>query len=70
MPDPTPDAEMTLADALKITRRRVPVLDKSGKPTGRYKEAKIPEADVLSWREYPTHVHVVTVDGQRFRGDK
>ena len=70
MADPTPNTkpdaaaksvEMTKAQAAKAVRR--PVTDKDGKVS----YVAVKEAEVLDFRDYGTHVVVVTVDGQKFR---
>lgn len=70
-----PAKEMTAADAAKLVFRTVPkvadgkvVLDKDGKPV-MVKKA-IDEKEVLSFKDYGPHVVVVTIDGQKFQGDK
>lgn len=63
-PKTTPAAEpaaMTKAQAAKAVRR--PVTDKDGKVS----YVAVKEAEVLDFRDYGTHVVVVTVDGQKFK---
>lgn len=67
MPDPkqpTPDSkQLTAADAAKLVKRRVVVSDGDAeKVTFKPVAAK----EVLSFRDYGTHVVVVTTDGQKF----
>lgn len=67
--DKTPK-KLTAADAAKAVRRPVieAVLDKEGKPTGetRTKQVAVKESEVLDFKDYGTHVVVVTTDGQKF----
>lgn len=62
--------QLTAADAAKAVRRPVTeaVLDKEGKPTGetRTKHLAVKESEVLDFKDYGTHVVVVTIDGQKF----
>lgn len=63
--------ELTAADAAKRVKRTVTEWvdgeDKAGKPvkTARTREVAVQAADVLSFRDYGTHVVVVTTDGQK-----
>lgn len=54
--------EMTAAQAAKLVCR--PPSEPDGRPIA------IKAAEVLSFRDYGTHVVVVTVDGQKFTGEK
>lgn len=60
---------LTQAEAAALVKREVPELE-DGKPTGKKLQKEIAEAEVLAFREYDDHVIVVTVDGQKFRGNK
>lgn len=62
--------ELTAADAAKLVFREVPKLDKDGKPTGKVENISIGADEVLAFRDYVDHVVVVTVDGQKFTGEK
>ncbi len=53
---------MTAAQAAKAVTRSV-VIEKDGKPVTR--QQPLPAAEVLSFKDYGTHVVVVTVDGQK-----
>lgn len=64
------DTELTAAQAAKLVFRDVPKMGEDGKPTGETKKAAIKADEVLSFRDYGTHVVVVTVDGQKFTGEK
>lgn len=61
------ETELTAADAAKLVQRTVlePV---NGK--GKFREKRVPVAaeEVLSFKDYGTHVVVVTRDGQKFTG--
>lgn len=61
--------EMTAAQAAKFVKRPVPEL-KDGKPTGKMRQLAVKTEEVLSFREYDSHVVVVTTDGQKLQGDK
>jgi hypothetical protein len=74
MADPTKDDKtpkaMTLADAAKLVRRKVPVLGDDKKPTGEFKEKALAEGEALSFREYDDKVVVVTTSGEKLEGAK
>lgn len=68
-----PAKVLTAADAAKLVSRLVPktvegkvALDKDGKPVMVSKA--IGEKEVLSFKDYGSHVVVVTIDGQKFTG--
>lgn len=61
---------MTIAQAAKLVTRDVPVLGKDGKPTGETAKKAVKADEVLSFRDYGDRVVVVTVDGQKFTGEK
>jgi len=60
---------LTKADAAKLVKREVPVLDKQGKPTGKTTKVAVEADEVFAYavREDGTVV-VVTVDGQKLFG--
>lgn len=64
---PTPPAPgkkaLTAADAAKAVKRLVTAQDKDGKAT--IKEVAVKADEVLSFRDYGTHLVVVTTDGQK-----
>lgn len=66
------DKAMTKAQAGKLVRRPVEIKGPDGKPVkgpdGKpvVKSQPIPEEDVLDFRDYGSHVVVVTTDGQKF----
>lgn len=60
---------MTNAQAAALVKRDVPTF-KDGKPTGKTKKVSINADEVMSFREYDTYVTVVTIDGQKYRGEK
>lgn len=73
------DKAMTAADAAKrvkrivrvrepVTKNGAPVIDDAGKPTFKEydKRVDIGADEVLSFKDYGTHVVVVTKDGQKF----
>lgn len=63
MPDPKDQApELTAAQAAKLVFR--PAAEADGKPV------PIKANEVFAFRDYGTHVVVVTVDGQKFTGEK
>lgn len=66
---PAEQTPLTKAEAAALVKREVPEL-KDGEPTGKTLQQDIGEAEVFAFREYDDHVIVVTVDGQKFRGDK
>jgi len=76
MAQQTSAKELTAADAAKLVKCQVPkfndkkepVYDDEGKPV--MLDKAITEDEVLSFKDYGTHVVVVTIDGQKFRGDK
>ena len=64
MSNPTPEKKpMTAAEAAKAVRRPVTELV-DGEP--RTKLVPVKSAEVLSFRDYGSHVVVVTQDGQKF----
>ncbi|MDO9093410.1 MAG: hypothetical protein Q8R98_17950 [Rubrivivax sp.] len=70
-PTKTPDTTtksakgMTAAESAKLVKRPVLVAgEKGGEPT--VKLVAVKEAEVLSHKDYGTHVVVVTTDGQKF----
>lgn len=70
------DKPLTKKEAAALVSRTVPVIGKDGKPemdkdgSARTKRQPIDEAEVFSFRDHGDHVMVVTVDGQKFRGEK
>lgn len=56
--------KLTAADAAKRVKRTVQVADEDGKVTT--KDLAIKASEVLAFRDYGTHVVVVTTDGQKF----
>lgn len=54
--------ELTAAQAVKLVSR--PAVEPDGKPI------PIKTAEVLSFRDYGSHVVVVTVDGQKFSAER
>lgn len=64
MSDPKQDQapEMTAAQAARLVTR--PPKDEGGKPI------PIKADEVFAFRDYGAHVVVVTVDGQKFTGEK
>lgn len=60
---------LTKAEASKLIKRTVAVV-KDGKTTGDTKDVAVKTVEVLSFKEYPDHVVVVTNDGQKLKGDK
>lgn len=68
--------EMTAAEAAKLVSREVPVIDKdtkkpvikNGKVVTKFVPIKADE--VFAFKDHGDYVNVVTVDGQKFRGDK
>lgn len=69
-PADEPVKGMTAAQAAKLVFRDVPMLGKDGKPTGEMAKKAIKADEVLSFKDYGAHVVVVTVDGQKFTGEK
>lgn len=59
-----PAGKLTAAEAAKRVKRTVQVADDDGKLTT--KDVAIKAAEVLAFKDYGTHVVVVTVDGQKF----
>lgn len=59
--DKTP-RELTAADVAKLVKRRTVIEDKGATRTV---TSPIKADEVLSWKDYGTHVVVVTVDGQK-----
>ncbi len=68
--------ELTAADVVKKVKRTVPKLDEKGKPViGEdkkpvFKEVSINPEDVLSFKDYGSHIVVVTIDGQKHSNKK
>lgn len=56
--------KLTAAEAAKRVKRTVQVADEEGKLTT--KEVAIKASEVLAFKDYGTHVVVVTTDGQKF----
>lgn len=67
---PPDTSSITAADAAKLVFREVPILNKEGKPTGETKQVAVKASEVLSFRDYGDYVVVVTMGGQKLRGDK
>lgn len=71
MPDEKTTKEMTAAEAAKSVKRTVIEYedrkDKDGKliRTGKPKQVAVEPNEVLSFKDYGTHVVVVTKDGQK-----
>ena len=78
MPDPTKTPneadkakQLTAAEAAKRVKRTVTELvdgkDEAGKPVrvARTRQVAVAADEVLAWRDYGTHVVVVTRDGQK-----
>lgn len=69
MPDPTPETkkEMTVEQAAKSVKRTVieTVDGKDGEKKQIVKKVSVSAAEVLSFKDYGTHVVVVTKDGQK-----
>jgi len=62
--DPKPEAKrLSAAEAAKLVKRTVVVKDGDAE---RAKVLPIAAKEVLSFRDYGTHVVVVTTDGQKF----
>ena len=59
-----PAGKLTAAEAAKRVKRTVQVADDDGKLTT--KDVAIKAAEVLAFKDYGTHVVVVTTDGQKF----
>lgn len=61
-----PKTEMTAAQAAKLVKRPVlvPPKKEGGQPTVEMRA--VAAAEVLSFKDYGTHVVVVTKDGQKF----
>ena len=74
MADPKEPRKMTSADAAKCVKRTVTELvetkDADGKPGKKAvtKEVAVTAKEVLAFRDYGTHVVVVTRDGQKLTG--
>jgi hypothetical protein len=71
------EPKMTAADAAKLVKRLVPVLDDKKKvvtneKTGeiKTKPVAIKEEEILNFADYGDHVVVVTTNGEKLRGDK
>ena len=66
--DPTAETkQMTAAEAAKRVKRTIPELvdGKDGAKVPRAKKVAVEASEVLSFRDYGTHVVVVTKDGQK-----
>lgn len=59
--------ELTPADAAKLVKRLVPVLE-DGKPTGKEKEVPVKAEEVLAFAIRGDSIVVVTKDGQKLTG--
>ena len=67
--DPAAETKkMTAAEAAKRVKRTVTELveGKDGAKVPRAKKVAVEASEVLSFRDYGTHVVVVTTDGQKF----
>lgn len=60
--NPQPAAELTTAEVAKKVKRRIVVEDGGASRT--ITKPIAPE-EILSWRDYGTHLVVVTIDGQK-----
>lgn len=59
----TPTKELTAADVVKVVKRRTLVEDKGA---SRVVTSPLKASEVLSFKDYGTHIVVVTIDGQKF----
>lgn len=60
---PAADTGMTAAEAAKRVKRTIVIEDKGATAT---KEVPVKADEVLAFKDYGTHVVVVTHDGQKF----
>ena len=60
---PAAAKELTATEAARRVKRVVTTTDKEGKVTAR--DVAVKADEVLSFRDYGTHVVVVTIDGQK-----
>ena len=60
---PSPEKDMTAADAAKLVKRRTVVVDGEAE---KVITKPVAAKEVLAFRNYGTHVVVVTTDGQKF----
>ena len=67
---PAATPSLSAAQAAKLVSREVAELGADGKPTGKTKSIPIKADEVFSHKDYGDHVVVVTVDGQKFVGEK
>lgn len=59
----TPTKELTAADVVKVVKRRTLIEDKGA---SRVETSPLKANEVLSFKDYGTHIVVVTNDGQKF----
>lgn len=64
------EQQMTAAEAAKLVKREAPVVGEDGTPTGKVKPVALDPREVFAYRDHGDHVIVVTVDGQKLRGEK
>lgn len=60
---PSPEKQLSAADAAKLVKRRTVVVDGDAE---KVITKPIAAKEVLDFRDYGTHVVVVTTDGQKF----
>lgn len=61
---PQQQKKLSAADAAKRVKRRIVETDKAGVERERF--VPVDQKEVLAFRDYGTHVVVVTIDGQKF----
>lgn len=66
MPDPKDKKELTTAEVAKLVKRTVVETDEGGNTVE--KQVAVKTSEVLAFRDYGTHVVVVTNDGQKLTG--
>lgn len=66
--DQKTESTMTVAEAAKLVKRTVfePVEGRDGKPRQVEKKVAVAASEVLAFKDYGSHVVVVTKDGQKF----
>lgn len=68
--DSPAETELTKSQAAALVFREVPEVDDEGKPTGEMAKKPVRPDEVFAFRDYGTHVVVVTIDGRKLKGDK
>lgn len=68
--DSRSETELTTRQVAAWVFREVPELGDDGQSTGKTAKTPVRPDEVFAFRDYGTHVVVVTIDGRKLKGDK